>query len=185
MKHEMTVATECIAQFTQRPLLSLTAGDIGTDPAQAESNLNGYFAQAKRWDAIILIDEAEIFMERREVQDLTRNSLVSGKILIPRSNRINEASGFLRAMENCQTILFLTTNRVGAFDDAFISRIHVPLYYPDLSEDDRKKIWRNFFNKLTKERGDIMRVPIDTKDYTNGQEVRALKWNGREIRNGE
>ena len=30
-----------------------------------------------------------------------------------------------------------------------------------------------------------MRVPIDTKDYTNGQEVRALKWNGREIRNGE
>ena len=88
-------------------------------------------------------------------------------------------------MENCQSILFLTTNRVGAFDDAFISRIHVSLYYPDLSEEDRKKVWRNFFEKLVKDRGDIMRVPIDTKDYTNGQEVRELKWNGREIRNGK
>ena len=88
-------------------------------------------------------------------------------------------------MENCQSILFLTTNRVGAFDDAFISRIHVSLYYPDLSEDDRRQIWRNFFKKLIKDRGDIMRIPIDTKDYTEGKEVRALKWNGREIRNGE
>ena len=88
-------------------------------------------------------------------------------------------------MENCQSILFLTTNRVGAFDDAFISRIHVSLYYPDLSEDDRRKLWRNFFDKLIKDRGDIMRIPIDTKDYTNGKEVKALKWNGREIRNGK
>ena len=88
-------------------------------------------------------------------------------------------------MENCQSILFLTTNRVGAFDDAFISRIHVSLYYPDLSEDDRRKVWRNFFDKLIKDRGDIMRILIDTKDYTNGKEVRALKWNGREIRNGK
>ena len=88
-------------------------------------------------------------------------------------------------MENCQSILFLTTNRVGAFDDAFISRIHVSLYYPDLSGDDRKKVWRNFFKKLEKGRGDIMRIPYDTKDYTNSKEVRTLKWNGREIRNGK
>lgn len=87
-------------------------------------------------------------------------------------------------MENCQSILFLTTNRVGAFDDAFISRIHISLYYPDFTEEDRKQVWKTFFDKLEDERGDIMRVPIGTKDYTEGQEVRALKWNGREIRNG-
>ncbi|KAL8792691.1 MAG: hypothetical protein Q9195_004751 [Heterodermia aff. obscurata] len=163
-----TYTAECIAEFTKRPLMSLTTTDIGTNPAEAEQNLNYYFERARLWDAIILIDEADVYMERREVQDLTRNSLVSG---------------FLRAMENCQSILFLTTNRVGAFDDAFISRIHISLYYPDLSEDDRRKIWRNFFGKLIEDRGDIMRIPIDTKDYTNGKEVRALKLNGREIRN--
>ena len=88
-------------------------------------------------------------------------------------------------MENRQSILFLTTNRVGAFEDAFISRIHISLYYPDFSEDDRKKVWRNFFDKLIKDRGDIIRIPIDTKDYTNSAEVKALRWNGREIRNGK
>ena len=58
--------------------MSLTISDIGTDPAVAERNLNFYFKRAKLWDAIVLIDEADIYMERREVQDLTRNSLVSG-----------------------------------------------------------------------------------------------------------
>ena len=58
--------------------MSLTISDIGTHPADAERNLNFYFTRAKLWDAIILIDEADIYMERREVQDLTRNSLVSG-----------------------------------------------------------------------------------------------------------
>ena len=58
--------------------MSLTISDIGTDPEVVESNLNFYFARGRLWDAIILIDEADIYMERREVQDLTRNSLVSG-----------------------------------------------------------------------------------------------------------
>ena len=78
-------------------------------------------------------------------------------------------TAFLRALETCQSTLFLTTNRIGSFDDAFISRIHISLYYPDFSEKDRKKIWWNYFEKLSKERGDVMRVPIDTKDYTQGQ----------------
>ncbi|MCJ1458205.1 hypothetical protein MMC28_008576 [Mycoblastus sanguinarius] len=163
-----TYTAECIAQFTKRPLLSLTVSDIGTDPTTAEENLLLFFKRAERWDAILLIDKADIFMERRENQDLDRNSLVSG---------------FLRAMESCKSILFLTTNRVGSFDDAFISRIHVSLYYPDFTELDRKKVWQMFFDKLIRERGDIMRVPIETKDYTKGKEVKELRWNGREIRN--
>lgn len=88
-------------------------------------------------------------------------------------------------MERCRSILFLTTNRIGSFDDAFISRIHITIYYPDFTDEQREKVWKIFFDKLIKDRGDIMRVPIDTKDYINGQEVRALNWNGREIRNGE
>ncbi len=88
-------------------------------------------------------------------------------------------------MENCQSILFLTTNRVGSFDDAFVSRIHVSLYYRDFTEDDRRKIWTTFFNKLAKDRKNVMHVPVETIFYATGTEVASLKWNGREIRNGE
>ena len=88
-------------------------------------------------------------------------------------------------MESCQSTLFLTTNRIGSFDDAFISRIHISLYYPEFKEEERRKVWKIFFDKLSKERKDIMQVPIETKDYTQSKEVRALNWNGREIRNGK
>lgn len=69
---------ECIAAYTKRPLLSLTISDIGTEASEAETSLNGYFLRATRWNAILLIDEADIYMERRENADLARNSLVSG-----------------------------------------------------------------------------------------------------------
>lgn len=78
MKTILMINSECIAHYTNRPLLSLTVSDIGTDSKQAEINLTMHFTRAKLWDAIILIDEADIYMENREKTDLARNSLVSG-----------------------------------------------------------------------------------------------------------
>ncbi|KAK5625866.1 hypothetical protein RRF57_001582 [Xylaria bambusicola] len=163
-----TYTAECIAAFTKRPLMVLTPSDIGTNPASIEVNLINNFKRAKSWDAVLLIDEADVFMERRSVSDLVRNSLVAG---------------FLRALEFYDGILFLTTNRVGSFDDAFISRVHVQLYYPDFDDEQRQQIWQTFVDKLAKERGNYMRLNINAKEYIRGREIRALKWNGREIRN--
>lgn len=71
---------ECIAASTKRPLMTLTASDIGVDPDDIESNLAQQFRTAKSWGAVLLIDEADIFMERRTSSDLVRNSLVAGNI---------------------------------------------------------------------------------------------------------
>ncbi|KAF4484031.1 hypothetical protein CGGC5_v008297 [Colletotrichum fructicola Nara gc5] len=121
-----------------------------------------------KWGAVLLIDEADVFMERRTTSDLVRNSLVAG---------------FLRALEFYDGILFLTTNRVGSFDDAFISRIHIQLYYPDFSNDERQRVWKTFIDKLARERGDTIRLTIDAKEYIESTRKQGLKWNGREIRN--
>ncbi|KAJ9142057.1 ATPase (AAA) domain protein [Pleurostoma richardsiae] len=163
-----TCTAECIAEFTRRPLMVLTCSDIGTNPGTVEVNLTRSFKTARSWGAVLLIDEADVFMERRGPADLERNSLVAG---------------FLRSLEFYDGILFLTTNRVGAFDDAFISRVHVQLYYPDFTDDQRQKVWQTFLDKLSRERGDYMRISMDAKDYVYGSAMRALKWNGREIRN--
>lgn len=56
----------------------LTSSDIGTNPKDVEQQLSVYFRQAKSWGAVLLIDEADVFMERRSTADLTRNSLVAG-----------------------------------------------------------------------------------------------------------
>jgi hypothetical protein len=90
---------------------------------------------------------------------------------------------FLRALEYFRGILFITTNRVGTFDDAFISRIHVALYYPPLVDRDRVLIWENNFRRLEKDSN--IKVPDSTRIYTRYDEgLRLIRWNGREIRNG-
>lgn len=151
----------------QRPLLSVSCSDIGVDPSEVENKLRRWFDIARSWNAITLLDEADIYMEFRQVHDLERNSLVAG---------------FLRAVEYYDGVLFLTTNRIGTFDEAFLSRI-TAIYYGDFTDDDRKKVWDNYFDKLENDREDIY-VPESTKDYVTNEEVRKLHWNGREIRNG-
>lgn len=93
--------------------------------------------------------------------------------------------GFLCALERLEGMLFLTTNRVGTFKDALVSRIHVNLFYPDLSESDRTKIWKSLNGKLSDEREDTMRVTIDAKDYIASKALHklGLRLNGREITN--
>lgn len=69
------------------------------------------------------------------------------------------------------------------FDEAFISRIHVPLYFKALTNEDRQEIWRNNFARLKEETG--IEVPGPVVTYaTNDPAILALNWNGREIRNG-
>ncbi|KAL2281949.1 hypothetical protein FJTKL_11220 [Diaporthe vaccinii] len=169
-----TYTAECIAEYTRRPLMTLTSSDIGTDPSSVELNLTKHFKIAKSWGAILLIDEADVFMERRSSNDLTRNSLVAG---------------FLRALEFYDGLLFLTTNRVGAFDDAFISRVHIQLYYRDFTDSERQKVWKTFIDKLHSDSTDsesgkaYMRVSLPAQEYIEGDQIRAIRWNGREIRN--
>lgn len=161
--------TECIAEYTGRPLISLTCGDIGTREEDIEANLAKWFVLGERWGAVMLIDEADVYLESRKPADLKRNGLVSV---------------FLRSVEYYKGILFLTTNRVGQFDDAFISRIHVILRYKRLSKEDREQIWEGFFAKLEKERGRQIRITKKAKRYVLGnEEMVKIPWNGREIRN--
>ncbi|KAL8687493.1 MAG: hypothetical protein Q9218_006349 [Villophora microphyllina] len=174
-----TYTVECIAQATKRPLIALTIGDLTVQENQIETRLVDWFSLAERWQAILLLDEADIFLERRATRDIQRNSIVSI---------------FLRRMEYFRGLLFLTTNRVGQIDDAFLSRVTVVLQYDHLTDDTRKRIWDGFFKKLEHDgereglgkSEDNRKIEVDRyarKYILNDEDVKNLKWNGREIRN--
>lgn len=93
-------------------------------------------------------------------------------------------TGFLRALELYDGLLFLTTNRVGVFDDAILSRVHIQLFYPDLDHEKRGLVWDTFINKLRVERPKI-RVEYAAKKYLHSAEMSMVEMNGREIRNGK
>ncbi len=156
-----TLTAECVAEFSKRPLYIVSSGDLGTSSSVLDERLSRTLDLASTWKAVLLIDEADVFLERRSLHDMERNSLVSI---------------FLRTLEYYSGILFMTTNRVATFDDAFKSRIHVPLKYGQLPASSRVKVWKNFLAKLEVEGG----IDIDEAGY---QKLAEGNLNGRQIKN--
>jgi len=76
---------------------------------------------------------------------------------------------FLRLLEYHQGILFLTTNRVTSFDEAFHSRISISLQYENLDYATRSAVWKNFFEVSKVENVD---VKVLSKHVLNGRQIR-------------
>lgn len=158
-----TLTAEGIAELLKRPLYSVSSGELGTNPAALEQELNKILDIAHSWGAVLLLDEADVFLERRTMADMHRNALVSI---------------FLRLLEYFQGILFLTTNRVETFDDAFQSRIHVALRYNELGFKAKVKIWRMFLEMVRVKYGE------DSPEVLTQEEIEWLakrKLNGRQV----
>ncbi|KAF7296934.1 AAA domain-containing protein [Mycena indigotica] len=152
-----TFSAEATSEHVQRPLYVIGGGDLGTRAADLDVALERVFNVATAWKAIVLIDEADVFLERRSLHDLERNAMVAV---------------FLRHVEYYRGILFLTTNRVQAFDEAFLSRIHVALHFSDLTESSRAQVWRAF----------IARAGVPVIEEEIGQ-LAKREVNGRQIKN--
>lgn len=112
------------------------------------------------WNAMLLLDEADVFLGARTDDGLTRNELVSI---------------FLTKLEYYQGILFLTTNRIASIDHAFQSRVDLFLPYRNLGTAARRQVWANFVNHLGRGRFDVAEADLDA--------LAELKLNGREIKN--
>lgn len=87
---------------------------------------------------------------------------------------------FLRLLEYHQGVLFLTTNRVKAFDKAFHSRISVALHYDDLDMEARAQIWDTFLHLAKDKASTSLKVELPTREQL--QELAQHNLNGRQIK---
>ena len=148
------------------PLYTISAGDLGTNPQDIESKLSDVLEMATKWNAILLLDEADAFLAQRSSHDV----------------RCNEGTAiFLRVLEYYEGILFLTTNRPGDIDAVFKSRIHVTLRYEELGQDARKGIWKAFLTAMTATPKHHV-APFGFRDC-DLEELAETRLNGREIKN--
>lgn len=153
-----TLTAEAVAEYLEKPLYSISVGELGTDPQQLEKNLRMILDMATNWNSVILLDEADIFLEKRDGKNITRNAMVGI---------------FLRLLEYHQGVLFLTTNRIKKIDPAFHSRISIPILYQEHDANARKQIWINLL--------DSAKITHLTEE--NLEELSALNINGRQIKN--
>lgn len=170
-----TLTGESIAEYLKCPLYAVSAGELGTNSKTLEQDLNRIMDITHSWGAILLLDEADVFLEARQPHDIHRNSLVSV---------------FLRLTEYYQGILFLTTNRVETFDEAFQSRIHMGIRYENLPAKARKEIWKHHIGKVEKmslevaqkgkKEGEVVKVqkPFSEADF---DELSKRSMNGRQV----
>lgn len=128
-----TSTAECVAAHTKRPLFRISCGDIGQTVQAVEANLEGSLTLARKWGCILLLQKADTLMEMEERDSADYNALVSV---------------FLRTLENYSSIIFLTANSVGVFDEAFLCRIHMSLYYTVLDKANTFKSWTINLDRL-------------------------------------
>jgi nucleoside-triphosphatase THEP1 len=126
-----TLTCESVSELMKRPLYSITSGELGTNVDMLEKKLVQILEIAEKWNAVVLIDEADVFMEKRTTEDIQRNAMVGV---------------FLRLLERYDGVMFLTTNRENTIDEAFKSRISVSLKYDYLTKEQRNAIWINLLN---------------------------------------
>lgn len=150
-----SLTSNAVAELCHRPLYSVGSGDLGTNASSIENQLRKIFEMVEKWNGIVLIDEADVFMSVRTDYDIMYNSCVSV---------------FLRLIESYYGILFLTTNRNNRIDPAFDSRIHIRLRYDELDDEGRTKVWNESLGryKITNaDVSDLCKYKLNNREIAN------------------
>ncbi|WP_085317542.1 AAA family ATPase [Derxia lacustris] len=120
-----TLTAEVYSEIIRRPLYRVHSGQLGLNVAAMETALKDVLTRAQRWGAVMLIDEADVYIRRRD-DNMTANAVVGV---------------FLRVLEYFNGLLFLTTNRVDDIDEAIVSRCIALIKFNPPDREARRKIW--------------------------------------------
>jgi len=120
-----TLTAEVYSEIIQRPLYRVHSGQLGLNVATMETALKDILTRAQRWGAVMLIDEADVYIKRRD-DNIAMNAVVGV---------------FLRVLEYFNGLLFLTTNRVDDIDEAIVSRCIALIKYTPPDDEARRRIW--------------------------------------------
>ncbi|KAG9254327.1 P-loop containing nucleoside triphosphate hydrolase protein [Emericellopsis atlantica] len=153
-----TLTAEAVAEVLHRPLYYITMGELGVTPDELEKRLTDVLDLCAEWDALAVLDEADVFLETRSNADLVRNAMVCV---------------MLRILEYHPGILFLTTNRVRNLDPAFESRITLAIRYESLDRDARLRVWES----------QLANLPGPVASDIDCAALAAQQLNGRQIKN--
>lgn len=119
-----TLTAEVTSELLHKPLYSVQCSQLGTKQDILEERLIQALSRAQRWGAVLLIDEADVYVRERG-PDIQQNAIVGV---------------FLRTLEYYSGFLFLTTNRATCVDDAILSRCTAHVRYQLPSEEDGRRI---------------------------------------------
>jgi len=154
-----TLTAEVYSEIIQRPLYRVHSGQLGLNVAAMEIALKDVLTRAQRWGAVMLIDEADVYIKRRD-DNIAMNAVVGV---------------FLRVLEYFNGLLFLTTNRVDDIDEAIVSRcIAMIRYYPP-DNQARRRIWQVMLEQFALEIDDtLLNELVEIFPGASGRDIKGL-----------
>jgi hypothetical protein len=154
-----TLTAEVYSEIIQRPLYRVHSGQLGLGVAAMEAALKEALTRAQRWGAVMLIDEADVYIKRRS-DDMTMNAVVGV---------------FLRVLEYFNGLLFLTTNRIDDIDEAIVSRCIALIKYSPPDAQARRRIWavmaEQFALPLTET---LIETLVEVFPAASGRDIKGL-----------
>lgn len=154
-----TLTSEVYSEAMERPLYSVQCSQLGLTPEELEKELLKTFSRAVRWNAILLLDEADVYVAARG-SNLEQNAIVGV---------------FLRVLEYYQGVMFLTTNRADLVDDAIASRCLARIVYKVPTRDNQRRIWRTLADTAGIEMADAeIRKVSEEYPSLSGRDVKNL-----------
>tara|TARA_R110001592_G_scaffold231766_6_gene488929 strand:+ start:232 stop:1941 length:1710 start_codon:yes stop_codon:yes gene_type:complete len=154
-----TLTAEVYSEIIKRPLYRVHSGQLGLNVKEMELALKDTLTRAQRWGAVMLIDEADVYIKRRD-DNIAANAVVGV---------------FLRVLEYFNGLLFLTTNRVEDIDEAIVSRCIALIKYHPPERADRQKIWDVMTRQFGLEIGtELLETLTDVFPAATGRDIKGL-----------
>ncbi|GKZ29504.1 hypothetical protein AbraIFM66950_005204 [Aspergillus brasiliensis] len=151
-----TTTARCVAEVMKVPLYVLSTEALGTTAAQMKKSLDFILHRVPKWGAILLLEEADIFVQKHNPSD-------------PQEKKLSQV--FLPLLEYFEGILFLTSDRFKAIDPVVESRIDVSIHYRELNSKSRRRIWVRLLENSDKEAFSERELDDLGERKLNGREI--------------
>lgn len=154
-----TLTAEVYSEVVGKPLYRVHSGQLGTTASSVEQTLSAILHRATRWDAILLLDEADVYIRCRD-NDLEHNAIVAE---------------FLRTLEYFNGLLFMTTNRINDVDDAILSRCIATIKYEVPPKEDAIKLWHSLATQFHADLSDdVINDLTNIFAHASGRDIKEL-----------
>ncbi len=154
-----TLTAEVYSEIKKKPLYSVHSGQLGIAGTEIEKELKIRFERAERWGAVLLIDEADVYIRVRD-NDTNHNAIVAS---------------FLRTMEYYNGLMFMTTNRSDDIDDAILSRCMAVLTYKKPKDDVKAKMWSIYLEQFNIKHDDKFIEDLNKEfDEVSGRDIKNI-----------
>ncbi|MFM2398323.1 MAG: hypothetical protein RL341_480 [Pseudomonadota bacterium] len=123
-----TALAEHIATSIDRPLIIKRASDLVSKfVGETEQNMARMFDEAQREKAVLLLDEADSFLQNRRMAE--------------RNYEVSEVNEMLQGMERFTSVFICTTNLMDRIDEAALRRFSFKIKFMALTNEQREKMF--------------------------------------------